>query len=98
MSPSLCPAPSPLQEISDTEILELTHSALGRMTVIRQIFPMWRDSSTRCMRHNHRISSLLCDPQEGYLQNLEVRGGLSASRDGSLLILYDQRFDGRCVC
>ncbi|XP_051272929.1 glutamate receptor ionotropic, delta-1-like isoform X2 [Dicentrarchus labrax] len=49
------------------------------MTVIRQIFPMWRDSSTRCMRHNHRISSLLCDPQEGYLQNLEV----------SNLYLYD---------
>ncbi|CAK6984655.1 hypothetical protein L3Q82_000930, partial [Scomber scombrus] len=58
-------------EISDTEILELTHSALGRMTVIRQIFPMWKDTSARCMRHNHRISSLLCDPQEGYLQNLE---------------------------
>uniref|UniRef100_A0A3B4ZBY5 Glutamate receptor n=1 Tax=Stegastes partitus TaxID=144197 RepID=A0A3B4ZBY5_9TELE len=60
-------------EISDTEILELTHSALGRMTVIRQIFPLWKDSSTRCMRQNHRISSLLCDPQEGYLQNLEVK-------------------------
>ncbi|KAI4792212.1 hypothetical protein KUCAC02_033527, partial [Chaenocephalus aceratus] len=66
-------------EISDTEILELTHSALGRMTVIRQIFPLWRDSSTRCMRRNHRISSLLCDPQEGYMQNLEV----------SNLYLYD---------
>uniref|UniRef100_A0A3Q1FJ40 Glutamate receptor n=1 Tax=Acanthochromis polyacanthus TaxID=80966 RepID=A0A3Q1FJ40_9TELE len=68
-----------LQEISDAEILELTHSALGRMTVIRQIFPLWKDSSTRCMRQNHRISSLLCDPQEGYLQNLEV----------SNLYLYD---------
>ncbi|KAI4786735.1 hypothetical protein KUCAC02_036932, partial [Chaenocephalus aceratus] len=67
------------REISDTEILELTHSALGRMTVIRQIFPLWRDSSTRCMRRNHRISSLLCDPQEGYMQNLEV----------SNLYLYD---------
>ncbi|MEQ2225369.1 hypothetical protein ILYODFUR_016754 [Ilyodon furcidens] len=43
------------------------------MTVIRQIFPLWKDSSTRCMRQNHRISSLLCDPQEGYLQNLEVQ-------------------------
>uniref|UniRef100_A0A3B4ZHU1 Glutamate receptor n=1 Tax=Stegastes partitus TaxID=144197 RepID=A0A3B4ZHU1_9TELE len=63
----------PRYEISDTEILELTHSALGRMTVIRQIFPLWKDSSTRCMRQNHRISSLLCDPQEGYLQNLEVK-------------------------
>lgn len=72
-SPSLCPIVSSPQEISDTEILELTHSALGRMTVIRQIFPLWKDSSTRCMRQNHRISSLLCDPQEGYLQNLEVR-------------------------
>uniref|UniRef100_A0A3Q4I9E4 Glutamate ionotropic receptor delta type subunit 1 n=1 Tax=Neolamprologus brichardi TaxID=32507 RepID=A0A3Q4I9E4_NEOBR len=67
------------EEISDTEILELTHSALGRMTVIRQIFPLLKDSSTRCMRQNHRISSLLCDPQEGHLQNLEV----------SNLYLYD---------
>uniref|UniRef100_A0A3P8QG24 Glutamate receptor n=1 Tax=Astatotilapia calliptera TaxID=8154 RepID=A0A3P8QG24_ASTCA len=78
-SPSLCPAVSSPQEISDTEILELTHSALGRMTVIRQIFPLLKDSSTRCMRQNHRISSLLCDPQEGHLQNLEV----------SNLYLYD---------
>ncbi|XP_046889094.1 glutamate receptor ionotropic, delta-1 isoform X2 [Hypomesus transpacificus] len=67
------------EEISDTEIMELAHSALGRMTVIRQIFPMWKDSSTRCMRSNHRMSSLLCDPQEGYLQSLEV----------SNLYLYD---------
>ncbi|XP_062270324.1 glutamate receptor ionotropic, delta-1 isoform X2 [Platichthys flesus] len=67
------------EEISDTEILELTHSALGRMTVIRQIFPLWKDGSSRCMRQNHRISSLLCNPQEGYLQNLEV----------SNLYLYD---------
>jgi len=42
------------------------------MTVVRQIFPLWRDSSVSCMRNNHRISSLLCDPQEGYLQSLEV--------------------------
>ncbi|XP_061611329.1 glutamate receptor ionotropic, delta-1-like isoform X2 [Phyllopteryx taeniolatus] len=67
------------EEISDTEILELTHSALGRMTVVRQIFPLWKDSGARCMRNNHRISSLLCDPQEGYLRNLEV----------SNLYLYD---------
>ena len=64
------------QEISDTEILELTHSALGRVTVARQIFPVVKDSPLRCVRHNnHRISSLLCDPQDGYLQSLEVRGG-----------------------
>ncbi|XP_061782926.1 glutamate receptor ionotropic, delta-1-like isoform X1 [Nerophis lumbriciformis] len=67
------------EEISDAEILELTHSALGRITVVRQIFPAWKDSGARCQRHNHRISSLLCDPQEGYLQNLEV----------SNLYLYD---------
>uniref|UniRef100_A0AAY4DHI0 Glutamate receptor n=1 Tax=Denticeps clupeoides TaxID=299321 RepID=A0AAY4DHI0_9TELE len=67
------------EEISDTEIMELSHSALGRMTVIRQIFPLWKDSSASCMRNNHRISSLLCDPQEGYLQSLEV----------SNLYLYD---------
>ncbi|TTN67643.1 Glutamate receptor ionotropic, delta-1 [Bagarius yarrelli] len=33
------------EEISDAEIMELAHSALGRMTVIRQIFPLWKDSS-----------------------------------------------------
>ncbi|KAJ3607507.1 hypothetical protein NHX12_024558, partial [Muraenolepis orangiensis] len=59
-------------EISDTEILELIHSALGRMTVDRQIFPVWKDSQMGCVRHNdHRISSLLCDPQDGFVQNLE---------------------------
>jgi hypothetical protein len=43
------------------------------MTVARQIFPVVKDSPLRCIRHNnHRISSLLCDPQEGYLKNLEV--------------------------
>ncbi|XP_067408628.1 glutamate receptor ionotropic, delta-1 isoform X4 [Emydura macquarii macquarii] len=67
------------EEISDNEILELVHSALGRMTVIRQIFPLLRDNNQRCMRNNHRISSLLCDPQEGYLQMLQV----------SNLYLYD---------
>uniref|UniRef100_A0A8C7TMJ1 Glutamate receptor n=1 Tax=Oncorhynchus mykiss TaxID=8022 RepID=A0A8C7TMJ1_ONCMY len=67
------------EEVSDTEIMELVHSSLGRMTVIRQIFPLWRDTNIRCMRNNHRISSLLCDPQEGYLQSLEV----------SNLYLYD---------
>lgn len=53
--------------------MELVHSSLGRMTIIRQIFPLWRDTNVRCMRNNHRISSLLCDPQEGYLQSLEVK-------------------------
>ncbi|XP_061565198.1 LOW QUALITY PROTEIN: glutamate receptor ionotropic, delta-1 [Cololabis saira] len=74
------------EEISDSEILELTHSALGRMTVIRQIFPMWKDSSTRCIRQNHRISSLLCDPQEGYLQNLEyqIRADIFISESASV--------------
>ncbi|KAM6443663.1 glutamate receptor ionotropic, delta-1 isoform 1-T2 [Liasis olivaceus] len=67
------------EEISDNEILELVHSALGRMTVIRQIFPVTRENNQRCMRNNHRISSLLCDPQEGYLQMLQV----------SNLYLYD---------
>ncbi|KAJ6661646.1 hypothetical protein lerEdw1_013885 [Lerista edwardsae] len=67
------------KEISDNEILELVHSALGRMTVIRQIFPLTRENNQRCMRNNHRISSLLCDPQEGYLQMLQV----------SNLYLYD---------
>ncbi|ELW65975.1 Glutamate receptor delta-1 subunit [Tupaia chinensis] len=58
------------EEISDPEILDLVHSALGRMTVVRQIFPSAKDNQ-KCMRNNHRISSLLCDPQEGYLQMLQ---------------------------
>ncbi|XP_073649484.1 glutamate receptor ionotropic, delta-1 isoform X2 [Tursiops truncatus] len=66
------------EEISDPEILDLVHSALGRMTVVRQIFPSAKDSQ-KCMRNNHRISSLLCDPQEGYLQMLQI----------SNLYLYD---------
>ncbi|CAL9687653.1 unnamed protein product [Knipowitschia caucasica] len=66
-------------EVSDADMMELVHSSLGRMTIIRQIFPLWRDTNVRCMRNNHRISSLLCDPQEGYLQSLEV----------SNLYLYD---------
>ncbi|XP_026165336.1 glutamate receptor ionotropic, delta-1 [Mastacembelus armatus] len=67
------------EEVSDADIMELVHSSLGRMTIIRQTFPLWRDTNVRCMRNNHRISSLLCDPQEGYLQSLEV----------SNLYLYD---------
>ncbi|XP_055517796.1 glutamate receptor ionotropic, delta-1-like [Leucoraja erinacea] len=67
------------EEISDSEILELVHSALGRMTVVRQIFPNSKDPNRKCMRNNHRISSLLCDPQEGYLQTLQI----------SNLYLYD---------
>ncbi|CAL1599541.1 unnamed protein product [Knipowitschia caucasica] len=65
------------EEVSDGEVLELSHSALGRVSFIRQILPQWSDSS--CVRHTHKISSLLCDPQEGYLQNLEL----------SSLYLYD---------
>ena len=66
------------QEISDPEILDLVHSALGRMTVVRQIFPSAKDNQ-KCMRNNHRISSLLCDPQEGYLQMLQVSACLPSS-------------------
>lgn len=66
------------QEISDPEILDLVHSALGRMTVVRQIFPSAKDNQ-KCMRNNHRISSLLCDPQEGYLQMLQVSVPLLSS-------------------
>ncbi|OCT71959.1 hypothetical protein XELAEV_18034937mg, partial [Xenopus laevis] len=66
-------------EINDAEIVELVHSALGRITVIRQIFPSLKDNSVRCLRNNHRIPSLACDPQEGYLQMLQV----------SNLYLYD---------
>lgn len=71
------------QEISDPEILDLVHSALGRMTVVRQIFPAAKDDQ-RCTRNNHRISSLLCDPQEGYLQTLQVSlpGVCRSSNDG----------------
>lgn len=48
------------------------------MTVVRQIFPSAKDNQ-KCMRNNHRISSLLCDPQEGYLQMLQVSACLPIS-------------------
>ncbi|XP_063814885.1 glutamate receptor ionotropic, delta-1 isoform X1 [Pseudophryne corroboree] len=67
------------EEINDAEIVELVHSALGRITVIRQIFPSLKDSNIRCVSNNHRVASLPCDPQEGYLQMLQV----------SNLYLYD---------
>ncbi|KAM9326965.1 glutamate receptor ionotropic, delta-1 [Gastrophryne carolinensis] len=66
------------EEINDAEIVELVHSALGRITVIRQIFPSPKEN-IRCTSNNHRVASLPCDPQEGYLQMLQV----------SNLYLYD---------
>lgn len=55
------------------------------MTVVRQIFPSAKDNQ-KCMRNNHRISSLLCDPQEGYLQMLQVSAHLRSLQMGTSLM------------
>ncbi|KAG7328713.1 hypothetical protein KOW79_008657 [Hemibagrus wyckioides] len=67
------------EEVSDADIMDLVHTSLGRLTVIRQIFPEWRNNNAQCRRKNQRVKSLLCEPQEEYLHSLEV----------SSLYLYD---------
>ncbi|XP_062861752.1 glutamate receptor ionotropic, delta-1-like [Trichomycterus rosablanca] len=67
------------EEVSDADIMDLVHTSLGRLTVIRQIFSGWKNSVSHCRRNNQRAKSLLCQPQEEYLHNLQV----------SSLYLYD---------
>ncbi|XP_032805400.1 glutamate receptor ionotropic, delta-2-like isoform X4 [Petromyzon marinus] len=58
------------EEINDAEIQELASTAIGRLTVIRQSFPVARNASQRCIRNNHRISESLCGT--GDAKSLEV--------------------------
>lgn len=61
-----------LQEINDVDVQELVRRSIGRLTIIRQTFPVPQNISQRCFRGNHRISSTLCDPKDPFAQNMEV--------------------------
>ncbi|XP_039607059.1 glutamate receptor ionotropic, delta-2 isoform X1 [Polypterus senegalus] len=60
------------EEMTDLDVQELVRRSIGRLTLIRQIFPLPQNTSERCVRGNHRISTSLCDPKELYSQNMEI--------------------------
>lgn len=79
-----CPPPPPLstlQEISDYDLQELVMKSIGRLTLVRQTFPMPQNTTQRCVKHNHRINTSLCDLKNPKAQQLEV------SWSGSLICL-----------
>ncbi|KAL6045238.1 hypothetical protein STEG23_009530, partial [Scotinomys teguina] len=59
-------------EINDVDVQELVRRSIGRLTIIRQTFPVPQNISQRCFRGNHRISSTLCDPKDPFAQNMEI--------------------------
>lgn len=63
---------SSLQEISDYDLQELVMKSIGRLTLVRQTFPMPQNTTQRCVKHNHRINTSLCDPKNAKAQQLEV--------------------------
>lgn len=68
------------------DVQELVRRSIGRLTIIRQTFPVPQNISQRCLRGNHRISSTLCDPKDPFAQNMEVYSKCwSVSSYGALL-------------
>lgn len=63
---------SPSQEISDYDLQELVMKSIGRLTLVRQTFPLPQNTTQRCVKHNHRINTSLCDPKNAKAQQLEV--------------------------
>uniref|UniRef100_A0A8B9HBR3 Glutamate receptor n=1 Tax=Astyanax mexicanus TaxID=7994 RepID=A0A8B9HBR3_ASTMX len=61
-----------INEISDMDVQELVMKSIGRLTLIRQTFPMPQNTSQRCVRHNHRINNSLCDPKDPKAHTLEI--------------------------
>ncbi|XP_010293539.1 PREDICTED: uncharacterized protein LOC104627127, partial [Phaethon lepturus] len=59
-------------EINDVDVQELVRRSIGRLTIIRQTFPVPQNISQRCFRGNHRISSSLCDPKDPFSQSMEI--------------------------
>lgn len=66
--------PPHLQEISDYDLQELVMKSIGRLTLVRQTFPMPQNTTQRCVKHNHRINTSLCDSKNPKAQQLEVSG------------------------
>ena len=58
--------------------------SIGRLTLIRQTFPMPQNATQRCVKHNHRINTSLCDPKNPKSHTLEVgpppEGGQGSGR------------------
>ncbi|XP_041793632.1 glutamate receptor ionotropic, delta-2 [Chelmon rostratus] len=60
------------EEISDYDLQELVMKSIGRLTLVRQTFPMPQNTTQRCVKHNHRINTSLCDPKNPKAQQLEI--------------------------
>uniref|UniRef100_A0A6Q2WWK3 Glutamate receptor n=1 Tax=Esox lucius TaxID=8010 RepID=A0A6Q2WWK3_ESOLU len=60
------------EEISDQDVQDLVIKSIGRLTLIRQTFPLPQNTSQRCVKHNHRINTSLCDPKDPKAQTLEI--------------------------
>ncbi|XP_063050285.1 glutamate receptor ionotropic, delta-2 [Engraulis encrasicolus] len=60
------------EELSDMDVQELVMKSIGRLTMIRQTFPMPQNTTQRCVRSNHRINNSLCDPKDPKAQTLEI--------------------------
>ncbi|KAG7481486.1 hypothetical protein MATL_G00067210 [Megalops atlanticus] len=60
------------EEISDQDVQELVMKSIGRLTLVRQTFPMPQNTTQRCVRNNHRINTSLCDPKDPKAQTLEI--------------------------
>uniref|UniRef100_A0A3P8Q8S9 Glutamate receptor n=1 Tax=Astatotilapia calliptera TaxID=8154 RepID=A0A3P8Q8S9_ASTCA len=60
------------EEISDYDLQELVMKSIGRLTLVRQMFPMPQNTTQRCVKHNHRINTSLCDLKNPKAQQLEI--------------------------
>ncbi|KAM9476091.1 glutamate receptor ionotropic, delta-2 isoform 2-T3 [Clarias gariepinus] len=60
------------EEISDLDVQELVVKSIGRLTLIRQTFPLPQNASQQCVRNNHRINNSLCNPKDPKAQTLEI--------------------------
>ncbi|XP_060927688.1 glutamate receptor ionotropic, delta-2 [Limanda limanda] len=60
------------EEISDYDLQELVMKSIGRLTLIRQMFPVPQNTTQRCVKHNHRIDTSLCDPKNPRSHQLEI--------------------------
>ncbi|XP_070690313.1 glutamate receptor ionotropic, delta-2 [Pempheris klunzingeri] len=60
------------EEITDYDLQELVMKSIGRLTLVRQTFPMPQNTTQRCVKHNHRINTSLCDPKNPKAQQLEI--------------------------
>ncbi|XP_069034168.1 glutamate receptor ionotropic, delta-2 isoform X1 [Embiotoca jacksoni] len=60
------------EEITDYDLQDLVMKSIGRLTLVRQMFPMPQNTTQRCVKHNHRINTSLCDLKNPKAQQLEI--------------------------